>query len=303
MAPDAVRAFREGRGWTHEQMADEVGASPLEVAAWEAGTIRPPAKQEAWVRWLIAYDQWHARVIEAGLSPCPWAQAHAPDLRERMFTRSSSDWNWFATRPAERHHIDSCDACRSALDLARRTPPIPAPPGDDFDSPGARYHRWVERRPGWLQPPLRLIAALPLVGIAAVWMMPDADAGWPATVIGLCLGGGCGIVAYRLVRQGLGAFFSRRPYTAGVLAWIPGVAVALLGWNLLDAALHLTDARVLAAAGLSAAALGLVSGARVRREQDAERALEATRARLLAEARVPAAEFRAMGADAHLARR
>ncbi|HST61952.1 MAG TPA: hypothetical protein VLK84_24845 [Longimicrobium sp.] len=33
ISPAAVQAFRERRGWTHEQMADEVGASPGEVAA------------------------------------------------------------------------------------------------------------------------------------------------------------------------------------------------------------------------------------------------------------------------------
>jgi hypothetical protein len=42
---EQVRAAREGRGWTLDEMADAVHASPLEVAACEAGTIRPPEKQ------------------------------------------------------------------------------------------------------------------------------------------------------------------------------------------------------------------------------------------------------------------
>ncbi|WP_420128257.1 helix-turn-helix domain-containing protein [Longimicrobium sp.] len=32
---EQVRALRERRGWTVEQLADEVRASPLEVSAWE----------------------------------------------------------------------------------------------------------------------------------------------------------------------------------------------------------------------------------------------------------------------------
>ena len=43
--PAAVRELRERRGWRLEQMADAVWATPLEVAAWEVGTVHVPVEQ------------------------------------------------------------------------------------------------------------------------------------------------------------------------------------------------------------------------------------------------------------------
>lgn len=82
--PETVRAFRERRGWTLEQMADAVGALPLEVAAWEAGTVRVPLLQEQQMRAIPAATS-PASVHVPGppaLPRCAWAEAHASGLYE-----------------------------------------------------------------------------------------------------------------------------------------------------------------------------------------------------------------------------
>jgi transcriptional regulator with XRE-family HTH domain len=70
LAPDTasaeqVRAVREARGWTVEQLADEVHASPLEVSAWEAGAVRVPPEQTERIRWFLDMDEWSAAVARA----------------------------------------------------------------------------------------------------------------------------------------------------------------------------------------------------------------------------------------------
>lgn len=295
LAPGQVRAVREERGWTLDEMADAVHASPLEVAAWEAGTLRPPEKQEAWVRWLIAHDAWHARVIDAGLPQCRWVQAHAPDLHAQDLEQRFLDWH--INNASLAHHVESCDACMAVRDFARRTPPNPAPPGDDFDRLSARYERWVSRRPGWMRAPLRLISAIPV--LACVALIPDEGAGWPATVAGLAFGGMFAGLVHRVARAKMAGLSAKYPYTAGVLASAFGVGSGLLLWNVYDSALHVTDARVLAGAGLTAVAMGLVSGARVRREQDEAGALDAARTKPLLGARIPVTEPGVPRMDAH----
>jgi DNA-binding XRE family transcriptional regulator len=268
--PDALRQFRERRGWTHEQMADAVEASPLEVVAWEAGTVRVPERPAAWVRWFAAYDARHARVLEAGIGECPWVRKHAPGLYERMLDDRAG--NWVAERSDVLAHFNGCRTCQSFWRLALRLPVLPAPPGPDFDTLGARYHRAVDRLPWWLQPPLRWIAALPFGAVALALFRPDPDSGWPATLAGLLFAVLCLLGGFVLGREGVGRLSAKHPYLGGVLLTAAGVGAGLLLWEVQDAAFHATDARVLAGAGLAAVTLGLLAGAHAARRNAEEHA-------------------------------
>ncbi|HEX6912925.1 MAG TPA: helix-turn-helix transcriptional regulator, partial [Longimicrobium sp.] len=149
MDAEEVRRARVSRGWTVEEMADAVHASPLEVAAWEAGTVCPPEEQEAWIRWLAASDDWCAGVVEAGLSGCAWVREHAPDLHERiLYDRART---WAVERDDVNIHYAACRACQAVWHLAQRLPPPPEPPGEDFHTVEARYGRWVGGLPRWLR--------------------------------------------------------------------------------------------------------------------------------------------------------
>ena len=87
--PQALRRCREAYGMTHAQLADIVGASPLEVAAWEDGGVRVPRKQARRLRQLDTAAQREAAIAAAALPGCPWADAHAPGLHGLTPCRST----------------------------------------------------------------------------------------------------------------------------------------------------------------------------------------------------------------------
>jgi hypothetical protein len=99
-------------------MADAAGASPLEVAAWEAGTMPVPSVQARRLRELAAGDQYRAAMLEPGprrMAPCAWAQQHAPGLHELL---------WYEPREVESNpgvqaHLEDCAPCRQVLELGR----------------------------------------------------------------------------------------------------------------------------------------------------------------------------------------
>lgn len=77
---EEVRSVRESFGWTREQMADEMAVLPLEVAAWEAGTLAPTREQAAVLRWRVEMQAHGRRAEAAGLEPCPWFEANGERL-------------------------------------------------------------------------------------------------------------------------------------------------------------------------------------------------------------------------------
>jgi transcriptional regulator with XRE-family HTH domain len=114
MSADEVRAVREARGWTVEQLADAVHASPLEVSAWEAGAVRVPPEQTERIRWFLDMDEWNAAVARARRE-CAWVGEHAPFVYEKMCDDVSG--TWFAENVKVREHVMGCATCRAAVDL------------------------------------------------------------------------------------------------------------------------------------------------------------------------------------------
>jgi transcriptional regulator with XRE-family HTH domain len=155
---EEVRVVREGRGWTVEQMAGEVGTTSAEVSAWEAGAVAVPPLQAALVVWMLAMDRWTAAALaEIGIEPCAWVREHAPDLYETMLAdvRGST---WFSRSKEIRDHFRGCPTCQAMWAGAERLgPPPPAPDVPEFYTLRGRYGRWVQRLPRWARGPFRLL--------------------------------------------------------------------------------------------------------------------------------------------------
>src|SRR5688572_5591171 len=109
-SPSALREFRDRRGWTPEQLADAACASPLEVAAWEAGTVRVPREQALLIRRFDVEDRRAAAIAAAALPGCGWADHHAPDLHAVLLQGPGSlD---FLLSAEARSHLGDCVTCR-----------------------------------------------------------------------------------------------------------------------------------------------------------------------------------------------
>ncbi|HEU4884979.1 MAG TPA: helix-turn-helix domain-containing protein [Longimicrobium sp.] len=268
VSAEQVRAVRESRGWTAEQLADAVHASPLEVSAWEAGAVRVPPEQAGRIRWMMDSDAWSAEVARVRGEPCEWVRENAPDLYDIMFADLAG--NWFAYSAMVREHVAGCATCRATYMHAERIGGAPPEPGNAPDTWRTRYHRWTKRFPRWIGRPLELLGALPGLAVVAlaVGTMPDKDAGLAAHIYGGAMGAMIGWGALLLASHGLVRVARRWPRAAGVLAGIAGSAAGLLSWSFCDSGVDLGDPRVWAGAAAVGVALGLVRAARARDEAD-----------------------------------
>jgi transcriptional regulator with XRE-family HTH domain len=257
MSAEQVRAFREVRGWTVEDLADAVRASPLEVSAWEAGAVRVPPEQTERIRWLVELDAWNAKVARVRVEPCEWVRAHVPHLYDAMFADLAGTWD--AHTPEVREHVVQCATCRAVYTQAELFDPRPPDPADAPDTWRTRYRRWTKRFPNWIGEPLDLLGGLPKLAILVLIIntVPDADSGFPARVFGVGIGAMMGWYALALVSSWL-TEATRRPRVAGVLAGIAGAVVGLGFGSLCDATVDLRDPRLWAGSAVVGVALGLI---------------------------------------------
>lgn len=228
-APDALREFRERRGWTHEQMADAVGASPLEVAAWEAGSVRVPRTQARWIRGLAEQDQRYAAVIEAELDPCAWADANAHGLHEHLCLRP---WDTEPLAPGVVWHLGECAVCGRARTFGRslRDAPEPGLGSDPVES----GFNWLLRGS-----PVRLFAAF-----AVLWLLLDPLGSWMFRRLSsdpedgwfwqMRLPVAMGLLGFYLAGRALGDWRRRWPYLAGLLRGLATALGGVLGWMVND---------------------------------------------------------------------
>jgi transcriptional regulator with XRE-family HTH domain len=261
----AVRTFRERRGWTLEQMADAVWASPLEVAAWEAGTVRVPAEQ---ARRMRAIDEDDRRREAAGraraaqrLPGCRWADANAPGLHEILFHEPRE----VESNLLVQQHLESCAECRHVLEQGRAEPVRPR-----FWKLGSSAESLAPGLDGWLPllHPFLFFAVLPVLaigGMLAIDTMGDllgklpgvagrldpADL-WVETVVFFW--------SVALAGRFTGKLLGRRPYTVALLAGVAGGMAALTTWNLRAPDADVTDPLVLAVCAVLALLAGLVGG-------------------------------------------
>jgi hypothetical protein len=208
--PAALREFRERRGWTYAQMADEVGGSPLEVAAWEAGTVRVPREQARHIRALAVDDARRAAVIEAALPSCAWPDARAPGLQEMLCIEPRClDGNLLAQR-----HVGECATCRRLYEFSRalETPTIDPRLGSE---------------PVDVRRPVLSVLACIAATVLLRWLGWDGhvDNDWYLPLM-------FGVGAFGATARVLGPFSRHYPSVAGLITATMGVLSALLFWPL-----------------------------------------------------------------------
>lgn len=232
-SPEAIRAAREAFGWTQEQVADEMGVLPVEVAAWESGAITVAPYDAAMMRWRM-----ELAVYEAALprSECYWMRANGERLARMQGVGAHS------ARRAEREraaHVRECTECLRVQAALRDA----APPPERPLQPGLRGWldaciRRVERLPAWLRFSLGAAAALLLGGVMYLFvkvllLLNDPSDGFDGSLLGFMLVS-AGFAWFVYLSDRLAPLSDRRPYlawqliAAGVV--LPGnVVLGLLG--------------------------------------------------------------------------
>ncbi|HEX6040723.1 helix-turn-helix transcriptional regulator [Longimicrobium sp.] len=162
--PDEIVRAREAAGWSRDQLADAAGALPVEVAAWESGTIRLRPHEAEVVRWKIAWTL-HEQAHRPP-SGCGWMTRHRDRLN--LYRQTSASLASRAER-AMAEHRKTCDICQTAYDPDARSAPLP-PPARGVRGWFERAARVVERLPTWLRVPVKLASALTFAaGTGALW--------------------------------------------------------------------------------------------------------------------------------------
>jgi transcriptional regulator with XRE-family HTH domain len=259
VTPDAVRGFRERRGWTLEEMADEVWASPAEVAAWEAGTVRVPSGTARRMREIAARSRRDADELMPGprqLPRCTWADVNAPGLHEILFhTPHEAESN-----PLVQQHLETCEECQRVQrfgHFARTLPPVPARGVDD---PAEELGYGLDSLPA-----LGLIALLSLGGFAVFLLLrflasllpgdpdfPEIADVWVEAVVFFWVTERVGKFA--------GELLEGRPYATSLLSSVAGMLVALLAWKLRTPEADLTDPLVLSVCAVVTVLTGSLYG-------------------------------------------
>ncbi len=225
ISPAAVRAFRERRGATHEEMADVLGATPMEVAAWEAGTVRVPELQDARIRRLAAVDARAAAVAAAGLPACDWAAVHAPALHAELCLHPRAP----LTGPLRRH-VRACDACTRVRAFARTLPRLPFDPDAPAEAASAVFWRLIDPLPRHAQSAVMILggtAAITGVALLAGPHLPDVEADPWFLLLVLLAARLFGEIVFETLERPLARALWRHPLVAELLRWTAGIGAGL----------------------------------------------------------------------------
>lgn len=200
IAAGEVRAARESVEWTREEMADAVNVLPIEVAAWEAGTLVPTREQAAVLRWSVEAEADHRRAAAAGVPPCAWMDAGGTSVLRLLAGRPGS-----LTDPVLREevstHVRQCPDCLRQAQW-RHDHPLPPYPGPS----------------GWMT---ALGCVVPLLGVpamAAIALRGSVPALEPFLALFVAL------AALSAVVEPTRPLAEAHPSAA---AWLRGAAVAL----------------------------------------------------------------------------
>jgi transcriptional regulator with XRE-family HTH domain len=248
--PSAVRAFRERRGWTLEQMADEVWASPMEVAAWEGGTVRVPPAQARRIRAIAAVDRRRPVELTPGpgrLPRCAWADANAPGLHDVLFRDPAE----VESNLAVQEHLATCAECQRVERFGQFARTLPAVP-DGPEDLGADLDSWRSVLLYAMVPVVILAAGVGLTKLGELPGVPDPANVWVEAIVFFWVGERTGRYA--------GRHLQGRPYATGLLSGIVGMLAAMLTWRLRAPDPDLADPVVLAVCAVVALGFGLLGG-------------------------------------------
>ena len=159
MTADEARAAREVLGLSQGHLAAELGVVPDVVAAFEAGTVRVPARVAGHLRWRVAIEQREHHLAAAGHPPCPVSVA----LGEQFTTPGAKIPAIIKEFEA---HVVTCPQCRAREAYAASLPPLPPGPSSATGRAFRAFAGFTERLPAWARP-----AAWVAVGIGALVLL------------------------------------------------------------------------------------------------------------------------------------
>ena len=260
--PAEITRAREAAGMTQEQLAEEIGVLPAEIAAWESGAIAASMNEGVWIRWRIELAEHQARLAEVAAPRCIWMlsqEKRFAQLEQQSVRRAA----WVARTTAA--HQRGCPVCREAQALTRHLPPPEVPRSGRSPAWLASLWRRVAKLPAWLRIPVKSAAA----GLAAgsAWLMINTLSRWienpgagldpsPAVFGWTTLGVGWLMLTHRLLRP-LG---DRMPYLAGQTWSTVLVSSGMITWAWTRGA-SLGDAGLWLSAAFAIVLVGLVLGA------------------------------------------
>lgn len=233
VAPDEVRALREIRGLSVDQFAADLGVGAGEVRGWEAGTLRVPRDEGAWIRYLLAVHARNQAAEAHGIRDCAWMVAQDPafaSARAREDRRALRRLGEAAVRHAA--ECPDCQRVRAWLDAQPPLPPVPGPRG--FTGQVFAFLEWTQRLPRWMRPAVYGatffggITFLRLVGVLLMRGGPGDAA--IDTLLGLLVGGAMGAaagLAWTAVHRPLRRLGRAAPHVAGMLALAAACIVVL----------------------------------------------------------------------------
>jgi hypothetical protein len=261
MPPQEVRAAREANGWSLEEFADALWVSPLEVEAWEAGSVVPSREQEEWIRWHGEMGLRDRAFAEAGLTPCAWVRDRVAGYPPGRRGSHPSD----IARPGIALHVQRCRACcpSSLTEMLRSRAPEP-PLGEYTGRPDWLFAKWrsTERLPlaeriVWrVLAPAGLLAGSMLLLETTTWKDDGFDL--PLTPFLIFL---AGHLVLLLTSRPLRAFGKDHPLIAWQVRTAAVLGSMLLMWAGLVEGVELTDPGALSLAALISALIGGAAGA------------------------------------------
>lgn len=262
-----MRALREAQDLSVDQFAATLGVGAGEVRGWEAGTLRVPAYEGAWMRYMQAQLDRGRAQREAGVEDCPWMLARGDEIHAAL-EKQDLDGARRLQEEADRHAA-GCADCLAVRAWADTQPPLPSPP-----APGGllrallTFFKWSEGLPAWIRPAvygaavfggvtfLRLLIVLLVRG-------PSVDAATDV-LLGLLAGGAMGAaggLTWAAVHRPLRRLGRAAPYVAGMVAAAGGGLVITLLLPLLgEDGISLADSSGWAMVAFSAVFGGLMLG-------------------------------------------
>lgn len=239
MTPAEVAAAREELGLSPEGLAAELGVSPREARAWEAGTHAIDRRSAERLAFHLALTRTHKALEAAGLPECAWLA----EWNHRPFPETS--------RAVRRHvgemeeHVAACERCRARdAYAAEHLPPLPpVPRADGWMGVLDAFAGQVKRLPAWLRPAAWGAAVVGVMALFRAALMLSFEGRFPLAEVPLAIGAGAvlgavGGIAYALVREPARRLGRAGPYVTGVAcvwAYLAAAGVMFSGTEELDA--------------------------------------------------------------------
>ena len=233
VTPEQVRALRDFMNATPESLAATLGVGVREVQAWEAGRLKVPPHEAAWIRRLLAAHARERAAVAAGIGDCAWMLTQDERLRDAVEKGKAAEITRLNDEAGR--HAASCPDCIRVREWLETQPPLPPePPPRGVAGLLAAFLEWAQTLPAWLRPAAygaALVGGATLLRAVLMLLLRAAEPGvlaqhaLLATVVGGAIGAVGGIM-WALVHRPLRPLGKAAPYVTGmVICAVCGLAV------------------------------------------------------------------------------